>query len=58
MEPEPDVSGSAAGLSKSRRRQTGVRALIVLVICCGILFWAVRVPLGEPAPGDCRGRSP
>jgi HEAT repeat protein len=42
MEPEPDVSGSAASLSTSGRFQTGVRTLIVLVGCCGLVSWAAR----------------
>jgi HEAT repeat protein len=42
IEPEPPVSESQARSQKARRRQTGVRALIALVICCGIVFWAGR----------------
>ena len=45
----PPASTRALG-----RLQTGVRGLIVVVACCGVMSWAARHLLGEPAPGNRR----
>jgi len=43
LEPEHRASHAEAGPKKKAQRfQTGVRTLIVLVACCGLLFWAGR----------------
>ncbi|MFI5460104.1 MAG: HEAT repeat domain-containing protein [Isosphaerales bacterium] len=42
LEPEHRASQAEAGPKKARRFQTGVRTLIVLVACCGLLLWAGR----------------
>jgi len=42
QEPEPWVSRPEAQPTTARRFQTGVRALIVLVACSGVLLWAGR----------------
>ncbi len=41
-EPSCEKSGSAAGSGKVPRFQTGVRSLIALVACTGVLLWAGR----------------
>jgi HEAT repeat protein len=42
--PEPEVGTfpSEAKPKNGRRLQTGVRTLIVLVACCGVMLWAAR----------------
>src|SRR5262249_25720126 len=64
-EPEAEASRAGARARNSRRLQTGVRGLIVVVACCGVITWAARTVwesqhpaiaaargLGSPKPSD------
>jgi HEAT repeat protein len=57
MQPEPKISESKANSAKARRVQTDVRALISLVVCCGVVFWATRYlwESRHPAVAAARG---
>jgi HEAT repeat protein len=61
--PTPEMAKARITPVEARRFQIGVRALVVLVGCCGILLWALRHlwESSHPASGAARGlqaRSP
>jgi hypothetical protein len=61
--PTPEMAKARITPVEARRFQNGVRALVVLVGCCGILLWALRHlwESSHPASGAARGlqaRSP
>jgi HEAT repeat protein len=57
MEPAREISECEVSTPKARRMQTGVRSLIAMVGCCGIVFWAARHlwENGHPALVAARG---
>jgi HEAT repeat protein len=54
---EPEAETRRTGARYSRRLQTGVRGLIVIVACCGVITWAARSvwETHHPAVAAARG---
>jgi hypothetical protein len=49
--PEAELSRSVTTCLRAWRFQTGMRAVIALVACCGVLFWAARYLWESQHPG-------
>jgi HEAT repeat protein len=56
VDPDPGLSAPDVSPPKARRSRSGVRGLLVVIACCGVLMWATRTLWDSQHPAIAAGR--
>jgi HEAT repeat protein len=56
VDPDPGLSAPDVSPPKTRRSRSGVRGLLVVIACCGVLMWATRTLWDSQHPAIAAAR--